>query len=145
MGFDFVSKRIHFPTELVLIRNQTRVGHKHHSKVEYSAESTLFILFSVGGVVMKRIVMATALIFVGMMIGSWERWVGQPAKVTAQDELVPLCKAYVPASWGTFRGVSGTYGMGFEDSSGTFRFVNKFPCSGLPDPPPPVTLELRRK
>ncbi len=53
------------------------------------------------------------------------------------------CIANVPASWGTFKGVSQSYGIGFEDSSGTLRFVNQFPCGF--DQAPIVSLEVRRQ
>lgn len=52
------------------------------------------------------------------------------------------CVANVPRDWGNFKGVSQAYGIGFEDSSGTLRFMNQFPC-GL-DHAPIVSLEIRR-
>ncbi len=87
---------------------------------------------------MKRIVITLSLILAFLLIASS----GRPAKATAQMQ-VP-CVAYIPPDWGTYKGASATYGLGFEDSAGTLRFVNQFPCSGLHQPPIPA-LELRRK
>ena len=53
------------------------------------------------------------------------------------------CIANVPREWGAFKGVSQSYGIAFEDASGTLRFVNQFPC-GL-EHAPNVSLELRRQ
>jgi hypothetical protein len=87
---------------------------------------------------MKRILIALSLILAFLLIASSDR----QATVAAQMQ-VP-CVAYIPADWGTYKGASATYGLGFEDSGGTVRFVNQIPCSGLHQPPIPV-LELRRK
>jgi len=59
------------------------------------------------------------------------------------DSTMPTCTASVPAKWGPLKGVSAVYGLGFEDPSGTLRFVNKFPCGF--DTTPPISLELHRK
>jgi hypothetical protein len=86
----------------------------------------------------KRIVVTLSLICAFMLIASSSR----PAKVDAQIQ-VP-CVAYIPADWGEYKGASASYGLGFEDSEGTVRFVNQVPCSGLHQPPI-LALELRRK
>lgn len=59
------------------------------------------------------------------------------------DTPMPTCTASVPAKWGPLKGVSAVYGIGFEDPSGTLRFVNKFPCGF--DTTPTISLELHRK
>jgi hypothetical protein len=87
---------------------------------------------------MKRVLISFSLIVAFLLIVSSDR----PAKVSAQMQ-VP-CVAYIPADWGAYKGASATYGLGFEDSGGTVRFVNQIPCSGLHQSPIPV-LELRRK
>jgi hypothetical protein len=50
------------------------------------------------------------------------------------------CKSYVPLSWGEYKGSSEHYGVVFEDSSGTLRFVTNVPCETTPQ----VALEIRR-
>ena len=87
---------------------------------------------------MKRIVITTSLIFAFLLILSSER----PTKVAAQIQTP--CVAYIPADWGTYKGASASYGLGFEDAEGTLRFVNQIPCSGLHQAPT-LALELRRK
>jgi hypothetical protein len=87
---------------------------------------------------MKRIVITLSLVLVFLLIMSSER----PTKVAAQIQTP--CVAYIPAEWGTYKGASASYGLGFEDSEGTVRFVNQVPCSGLHQPPT-LALELRRK
>jgi len=87
---------------------------------------------------MKRIVITLSLIFAILLFMSSE----QPTKVAAQIQTP--CVAYIPAEWGTYKGASASYGLGFEDSEGTLRFVNQVPCSGLHQAPT-LALELRRK
>jgi len=87
---------------------------------------------------MKRIVVTLSLICAFLLIASSNR----PVKVAAQIQ-VP-CVAYIPADWGAYKGASASYGLGFEDSEGTVRFVNQIPCSGLHQAPT-LALELRRK
>jgi hypothetical protein len=85
-----------------------------------------------------RIVVTLSLICAFLLIAASDR----PVTVAAQNQTP--CVAYIPAAWGTYRGASASYGLGFEDSDGTLRFVNQIPCSGLQQAPPPA-LELRRK
>ncbi len=87
---------------------------------------------------MKRIVITLSLILAFLLIMSSER----PTKAAAQIQTP--CLAYIPADWGTYKGASASYGLGFEDSEGTLRFVNQVPCSGLHQAPT-LALELRRK
>ena len=87
---------------------------------------------------MKRNLMALALISAFLLIASSSR----PAKVAAQN--ITPCVAYIPAEWGTYKGASASYGLGFEDSAGTLRFVNQIPCSNLHQAPT-LALELTRK
>jgi|HubBroStandDraft_5_1064220.scaffolds.fasta_scaffold290530_1 hypothetical protein len=87
---------------------------------------------------MKRIVVTLSLVCALLVIASSDR----PVKVAAQVQAP--CVAYVPAEWGTYKGASASYGLGFEDSDGTVRFVNQIPCSGLHQAPT-LALELRRK
>ena len=87
---------------------------------------------------MRRIVVTLPLICMFLLIASS----GRPAKVAAQIQTP--CVAYIPADWGTYKGASASYGLGFEDSEGTLRFVSQIPCSGLHQAPT-LALELRRK
>ena len=86
---------------------------------------------------MKRIVVTLSLISAFFLIST-----DRPAKVSAQVQTP--CVAYIPAEWGAYKGASASYGLGFEDSEGTVRFVNQIPCSGLHQAPT-LALELRRK
>ena len=52
------------------------------------------------------------------------------------------CAVVVPKDWGKYIG-AGSYGLEFEDESGTIRFVKHFPC-GLPGAPV-ISLEVQRK
>ena len=64
---------------------------------------------------------------------------GKPAE---PQEISSRCAIFAPEGWGEYVD-SGSYGIVFRDSSGTLRFVNRFPC-GL-DGAPNVSLEIRRK
>jgi hypothetical protein len=52
------------------------------------------------------------------------------------------CSTFIPKEWGEFRGAS-TYGMEFEDSDGTIRFVKNPPCD--PSFNVRADLEIHRK
>jgi len=52
------------------------------------------------------------------------------------------CTSFVPKEWGQFRGAS-SYGMEFEDSEGTIRFIKNPPCD--PTFTARADLELRRQ
>jgi hypothetical protein len=56
-------------------------------------------------------------------------------QAAAKPQLVygqPACTTYVPPSWGEYKGSSEHYGMVFQDSSGTLRFVTNVPCQTVP-------------
>ncbi len=67
----------------------------------------------------------------------------QPAAVPEAQTTVGRCVAHVPPEWGTFRGAAQGYGLAFEDSDGTVRFINQMPC-GL-EGAPIVSLEVHRR
>jgi hypothetical protein len=50
------------------------------------------------------------------------------------------CVAYVPQSWGDYKGGSQQSGLAFQDKAGTLRFLTSLPCGGVPL----VALEIRR-
>jgi hypothetical protein len=50
------------------------------------------------------------------------------------------CRSFVPLEWGDFKGSSSGFGLAFQDSTGTLRFVTNATCEGVP----PVALEVRR-
>jgi hypothetical protein len=50
------------------------------------------------------------------------------------------CRSYVPEEWGEYKGNSEHYGIVFQDSSGTLRFVTNVPCEATPQ----IALEIRR-
>ena len=65
---------------------------------------------------------------------------GKPA--APQQDMTGRCVINAPQDWGKYLD-SGSYGVVFEDTNGTLRFVNRFPC-GL-EGAPTVALEIRRK
>jgi hypothetical protein len=50
------------------------------------------------------------------------------------------CTSYIPKEWGDFQGSSSGFGLGFQDSSGTLRFVTNVGCGGVP----PIALLIQR-
>jgi hypothetical protein len=50
------------------------------------------------------------------------------------------CRSYVPPEWGDYKGSSDNYGVAFQDSSGTLRFITNVACEATPQ----VALEIRR-
>lgn len=74
----------------------------------------------------------------------------QPAAVHAQEKYaIPGgCIANVPKSWGTFKGASD-YGLAFEDSDGSVRFLQHLPCgnglSSMDSPSVAVDLKIERR
>ena len=56
------------------------------------------------------------------------------------------CMVAVPKSWGEYKGAS-TYGLAFEDQSGTLRFLLHPTCSNLNSPTdsPYVDLQVLRR
>jgi len=64
-------------------------------------------------------------------------------KAKAAPQLVlgqPTCRSYVPQEWGEYKGSSNGYGVAFEDSKGTLRFLTNVTCEAVPQ----VALEIRR-
>ncbi len=56
------------------------------------------------------------------------------------------CIVTVPSSWGEFKGTSSEFGMVFQDSAGTLRFVSNAACQISNAPSVPViSMEVRRK
>ena len=82
------------------------------------------------------------LLVVGVLILTAANWF-YARKAKAAPQLVfgqPACKSYVPPNWGEYKGSSEHYGVVFEDSSGTLRFVTNVPCEATPQ----IALEIRR-
>lgn len=50
------------------------------------------------------------------------------------------CSSYIPKEWGEFQGSSSGFGLAFQDSSGTLRFVTNVGCGGVP----PIALLIQR-
>ena len=64
-------------------------------------------------------------------------------KAKAAPQIVygqPACKSFVPQNWGEYKGSSNTYGLAFQDNSGTIRFITNVPCETTPQ----IALEIRR-
>lgn len=64
----------------------------------------------------------------------------------AQRDSQQTCTITVPAEWGEYKGASRDFGLAFQDSAGTLRFVRNVGCQ-IPGtaPVPLVSLEVRRK
>ena len=60
-----------------------------------------------------------------------------------QEQNFGRCIVTIPAEWGTYKGDAQGYGLVFEDSAGTLRFVKQLPC-GLQGTPN-VLVEVHRK
>jgi hypothetical protein len=70
-----------------------------------------------------------------------------PQTANAQKQaLQASCVLTVPASWGEYKGASRDFGLAFQDSGGTLRFIRDLACEvpGL-QRLPPAYLEVRRK
>jgi hypothetical protein len=52
----------------------------------------------------------------------------------------PQCKSFVPLEWGEYKGSSNSYGVAFQDSKGTLRFITNVSCQAVPS----VALEIQR-
>jgi hypothetical protein len=71
----------------------------------------------------------------------------QQQTVTAEKESVPpTCILMIPSGWGEFEGASKEFGLAFQDSHGTLRFIRDLACE-IPgfQRLPPTFLEVRRK
>ena len=70
-------------------------------------------------------------------------WFYSRAKAAPQPQIVygqASCRSYVPPEWGEYKGSSDNYGVAFQDSSGTLRFITNVACEATPQ----VALEIRR-
>jgi hypothetical protein len=70
----------------------------------------------------------------------------QPMATEQKDTLQPTCVLTVPSRWGEFKGASRDFGLAFQDSDGTLRFIRDLACEvqGF-HRLPPTYLEVRRK
>ena len=94
----------------------------------------------------REVLLAAACVVLGYAGGRLQ----SSAAVHAQDKYAVAggCIAGVPKSWGNFKGASD-YGLAFEDSDGTVRFLQHPPCgnglSSMADPPSSVDLKIERR
>jgi hypothetical protein len=66
---------------------------------------------------------------------------GRKAKAAPQIGFgQPACRSSVPLEWGEYKGSSEHYGVVFQNSAGTLRFVTNVPCEATPQ----IALEIRR-
>jgi hypothetical protein len=70
----------------------------------------------------------------------YARRVTAAAKAPQTTFAQAACRSYVPQEWGEYKGSSSGFGVAFEDSSGTLRFVTNVTCEGVP----PVALMIQR-
>lgn len=61
-------------------------------------------------------------------------------KAAPQQMFQAQCRSFVPLEWGDYKGSSSGFGLAFQDSTGTIRFITNATCEGVP----PVALEIRR-
>lgn len=82
------------------------------------------------------------LLILGLLILTAANWLyARKAKATPQIGFgQPACRSYVPEDWGEYKGSSEHYGVVFQDSAGTLRFVTNVPCEATPQ----IALEIRR-
>jgi hypothetical protein len=97
-----------------------------------------------------RIGQSVLLVVAGLALGFAGGRLRPVAAVHAQDKyaITGGCIAGVPKTWGTFKGAS-EYGLAFEDSGGTVRFLAHPTCgnglSSMMAPEPLVDLKIERK
>ena len=86
------------------------------------------------------------LLLAGIAGGVVGRMHTAPVSVHAQEKDVTSCMVVVPRSWGDYKGGS-SYGLAFQDQSGTLRFVAHPICgNGLsPMQAPLVDLKVERR
>jgi hypothetical protein len=70
----------------------------------------------------------------------------QPMANAQKDSFQPACVLTVPSGWGEFKGASHEFGLAFQDTDGTLRFVRDLACEqpGF-ERRRPAFLEVRRK
>jgi hypothetical protein len=75
-----------------------------------------------------------------LTVANW--FYARKAKASPQPQQMfqAQCRSFVPLEWGDFKGSSSGFGLAFQDSTGTIRFVTNATCEGVP----PVALEVRR-
>ncbi len=84
--------------------------------------------------IVRNILLAILALFAVIVLGP---------SAAPQSQNFGRCVVNVPSEWGTYRGDAQGYGIVFEDSSGTLRFVKQLPC-GL-EGTPNVLVEVHRK
>jgi hypothetical protein len=70
----------------------------------------------------------------------------QPMASAQKESVQATCIMTVPSSWGEFKGASNDFGLAFQDSAGTLRFIHDWACE-IPGFQrfPPAFLEVHRK
>lgn len=84
----------------------------------------------------------TQLLIFSLLILSAVNWFyARNAKAAPQTGFgQAACRSYVPEEWGEYKGSSEHYGVVFQDSAGTLRFITNVPCETTPQ----IALEIRR-
>jgi hypothetical protein len=86
--------------------------------------------------------MRTALIICVLLVAGA---IGLREALAQHDSQSATCAITVPAEWGEFKGAS-SFGLVFQDSAGTLRFVRNVGCQIHDTQPVPlISLEVRRK
>jgi hypothetical protein len=86
------------------------------------------------------------LLLAGVIGGIVGRMHSSASTVHAQEKDVTGCMVFVPKAWGEYKGGS-SYGLAFQDQSGTLRFLAHPICgNGLsPIQAPVVDLKVERR
>lgn len=84
---------------------------------------------------------AARLLIAAVVLVTAANWLyARRAKAAPQQVFQAQCRSFVPLEWGEYKGSSSGFGVAFQDSTGTIRFVTNVTCEGVP----PVALEIRR-
>ncbi|MGB7436724.1 MAG: hypothetical protein WBR26_26745 [Candidatus Acidiferrum sp.] len=85
------------------------------------------------------------LLIAAVMLLSASNWFyARKAKAASKSAQVifgqPACRSFVPSEWGEYKGSSSGFGVAFQDSSGTLRFVTNVTCESVPT----IALQIQR-
>jgi hypothetical protein len=84
---------------------------------------------------------ASRLLIAAILLLTAANWFyARKAKAAPRQLFQAQCRSFVPLEWGDYKGSSSGFGLAFQDSTGTIRFVTNATCEGVP----PVALEIRR-
>lgn len=84
---------------------------------------------------------AARLLVVAVLLLTAANWFyARKTKAAPQQMFQAQCRSFVPLEWGDYKDSSSGFGLAFQDSTGTIRFITNATCEGVPQ----VALEIRR-